>query len=108
MTSDALPYVERPAAGTPEGGLILLHGRGADEYDLDWSRTVIGGFSQGTVMSYAVGLGPNRPSRWDPRDAAMGRRAGSLPGAVRLRARTPRPRRTERRAAGRPNAASSR
>ena len=127
MTTEALPYVERPAAGTPEGALILLHGRGADEYDLqpvldaldperrllgvtfggplflppggrhwyvvprvgypdpatfnatyaqltatldgwlaehglDWSQTVIGGFSQGTVMSYAVGLGPGRPS----------------------------------------------
>lgn len=127
MTTEPLPYVERPAAGTPEGALILLHGRGADEYDLqpvlealdpqrrllgltvggplflppggrhwyvvprvgypdpdtfnatyaqltafldgwlaehglDWSQTVIGGFSQGTVMSYAVGLGPGRPS----------------------------------------------
>jgi phospholipase/carboxylesterase len=25
-------------------------------------RTVLGGFSQGTVMSYALGLGPDRPS----------------------------------------------
>ena len=24
----------RPAAGTPQGALILLHGRGADEHDL--------------------------------------------------------------------------
>jgi phospholipase/carboxylesterase len=117
----------RPAAGTPEGALILLHGRGADEHDLHglldvfdperrllgitpggplslppggrhwyvvprvgfpepqsfaatyegltatldgllgehgvgWDRTVIGGFSQGTVMSYAVGLGAGRPA----------------------------------------------
>jgi phospholipase/carboxylesterase len=116
----------RPAAGTPQGALILLHGRGADEHDLHplldvfdpqrrllgltpggplslppggrhwyvvprvgfpepatfgatyadlttllderlaehglgWDRTVLGGFSQGAVMSYAVGLGEGRP-----------------------------------------------
>ncbi|MBJ7331323.1 MAG: phospholipase [Solirubrobacteraceae bacterium] len=127
MANDALVQVERPAAGTPEGALILLHGRGADEHDLqpvlnaldperrlagltvggplflppggrhwyivprvgypdhdtftatyaqltahldgwlaeqglDWSQSVIGGFSQGAVMSYSVGLGPGRPS----------------------------------------------
>jgi phospholipase/carboxylesterase len=27
-----------------------------------WERTVVGGFSQGTVMSYAVGLGAGRPT----------------------------------------------
>lgn len=32
-----------------------------DELGLDWSKTVIGGFSQGTVMSYALGLGAGRP-----------------------------------------------
>jgi phospholipase/carboxylesterase len=32
-----------------------------EELALDWSRTVIGGFSQGGVMSYALGLGPGRP-----------------------------------------------
>jgi phospholipase/carboxylesterase len=116
----------RPTAGTPEGALILLHGRGADEndlhglldvfdpqrrllgltpggplslppggrhwyvvprvgfpepetfaatyadltallddqlaeHDVGWDRTVLGGFSQGAVMSYAVGLGSGRP-----------------------------------------------
>jgi phospholipase/carboxylesterase len=30
----SLVAVERPAAGTPAGALILLHGRGADEHDL--------------------------------------------------------------------------
>ena len=116
----------RPAAGTPEGVLVLLHGRGADEHDLfplldildperrllgatargplslppggahwyvvrrvgypdpetfhatypeltGWldgilaehgiahDRLVLGGFSQGSVMSYALGLGVDRP-----------------------------------------------
>ena len=32
-----------------------------DDLGLDWERTVIGGFSQGGVMSYAVGLGSDRP-----------------------------------------------
>jgi phospholipase/carboxylesterase len=112
----------RDAAGEPEGALVLLHGRGADENDLyplldlldperrllgvtpggphhlppggrHWyalggiptpdpttfyeaaprlaafldtlpvpmDRVVIGGFSQGTVMSWAMSLGPDRP-----------------------------------------------
>jgi phospholipase/carboxylesterase len=121
-----LVFRERPAAGDPQGALVLLHGRGADEHDLHplldvfdphrrlvgltpggplslppggrhwyvvprvgypepetfgatlaelagvldaqlaehgvgWERTVLGGFSQGAVMSYAVGLGAGRP-----------------------------------------------
>ena len=110
-----LRALERPAAGEPQGSLVLLHGRGADEYDLHalldavdpqrrlhgltprgplslppggahWYRLggiptpepetfwpsfealselldglprplVLGGFSQGTVMSWALGLG---------------------------------------------------
>jgi phospholipase/carboxylesterase len=116
----------RPAAGTPEGALVLFHGRGADELDLfplldafdperrvigatprgplslppggahwymlggigtpeaetffssygaasEWldgfvaeqelgfERVVLGGFSQGGVMTYALGLGAGRP-----------------------------------------------
>ncbi|HEY2935807.1 MAG TPA: hypothetical protein VGJ25_04355 [Gaiellaceae bacterium] len=118
----SLPYLTRPAAGEPEGALVLFHGRAADEHDLlplldlldperrltgytprgplsfppggahwyavreigypdpdtfatgygaaaEWldglpepiERTAIGGFSQGAVMSYALGLGANRP-----------------------------------------------
>jgi phospholipase/carboxylesterase len=114
--------LERPAAADPEGALVLLHGRGADEQDLfplldaldpernlhgytpraplslppggahwyhvprvgypdpetfrqgydaltEWfdalpfppERIVLGGFSQGAVMSYALGLGKGRP-----------------------------------------------
>jgi phospholipase/carboxylesterase len=117
----------RPAAGEPEGALVLLHGRGADENDLyglldqldpdgrlvgvtpraplslppggaHWyavyrvgfpdpdtfwptfeglcawydalperlgfpaDRIVLGGFSQGCVMAYALGLAAGRPS----------------------------------------------
>jgi phospholipase/carboxylesterase len=111
---------ERPADGTPEGALVLVHGRGADERDLlglldaldperrlhgfcprgplellpggahwyvvdrvgfpdapsfaegyaalsafvdslPYDRIVLGGFSQGAVMSFAVGLGEGRP-----------------------------------------------
>ena len=124
----ALEHVERPAAGDPEGLLVLHHGRGSDERDLigladvldpagrlhvvsprgpltlpgwpgyHWyvvprvgypdpetfrssyaelaalhdslrertgvgpERTVLGGFSMGSVMSYALGLGPDRPA----------------------------------------------
>ena len=124
----SLIYRERPAAGTPEGLLVLHHGRGADENDLlgladvldperrlhvvtpggllqlpgwpgkhwyvvpkvgfpdpetfraaydalsrfhdeTWERTgttpaqtVFGGFSMGSVMSYSLGLGPDRPA----------------------------------------------
>ena len=113
----------RPAAGEPEGALVLLHGRGADENDLfplldfldpgrkllgitprgpfsfppggahwyalrevgypdpptfqdtygrltEWldglgflpESIALGGFSQGSVMSYALSLGKGRPS----------------------------------------------
>ena len=124
----SLVYQERPADGTPEGLLVLHHGRGADEHDLlgladvldperrlhvvtpggplqvpgwpgkhwylvprvgypdpdtfraayadlarfhdeTWERTgttpantVFGGFSMGSVMSYSLGLGPDRPA----------------------------------------------
>jgi len=123
-----LVFRERPAAGDPEGVLVLNHGRGADEIDLlgladaldparqllvvtprapltlpgmpgfHWyvvprvghpdpasfaaavdalgalhdalwertglgpQRTILGGFSQGTVMSYALGLHGERPA----------------------------------------------
>lgn len=124
---DLLDHQLRPARGEPEGALVLMHGRGADEFDLlplldgldpgrrlvgivpraplalppggfhwyisrrvgypdretffaayaalarftaalpsalgvPWSHTVIGGFSMGAVMSYALALGSGRPS----------------------------------------------
>jgi phospholipase/carboxylesterase len=126
MSVDSLVHRLRPAAGTPEGALVLFHGRGTDEDDLfplldvldpdrrllgatprgplslppggahwyivrrigfpdadtfhavypraaGWldalleehgvphDRAVLGGFSQGTVMSYVLGLGAGRP-----------------------------------------------
>jgi phospholipase/carboxylesterase len=128
MSGERSPILHqtRPAAATPAGALVLLHGRGADELDLaplldildpeqrlvglaprgplalppggahwyavreigfpdpgtflptfaqlsDWldgaleevgvdaGRTVFGGFSQGAVMSYALGLAAGRP-----------------------------------------------
>jgi phospholipase/carboxylesterase len=125
-SQELLQSRERPAAGQPEGLLVLFHGRGADEHDLfplldvldperrllgvtprgplslppggahwyavreigypdpetfsaafrrtaGWldklteetgippGRTVLGGFSQGAVMTYALGLGDGRP-----------------------------------------------
>ncbi len=130
-----LSYLERPAAATPEGALVLLHGRGADEHDLfplldaldperrllgvtprgpltlppggaHWyrlggiptpdpgtffptleaaaaflddlplpiDRVVLGGFSQGAVMSWALGLGAGRP-----RPAAIIALSGFMP-----------------------------
>jgi phospholipase/carboxylesterase len=123
---DALAHDVRTARGEPDGALVLLHGRGADELDLvpllgeldperrfvgvtpraplrlsggfhwyvsravghpdhdtfhraydllagwldalpeaigvPWSRTVLGGFSMGAVMAYALGLGAGRPA----------------------------------------------
>jgi phospholipase/carboxylesterase len=130
-----LTALERPAEGEPEGLLVLLHGRGADEQDLfplldlldpqrrllgvtprgplalppggahwyvvheigypdpetflptfaaltGWldglgfapERTVIGGFSQGAVMTYALGLAAGRP-----RPAALVALSGFMP-----------------------------
>jgi phospholipase/carboxylesterase len=133
--NEALRALVREAAGEPEGALVLLHGRGADEHDLyplldaldperrllgltpraplslppggaHWyalheigfpdpptftetypraaawldsigvplERTVLGGFSQGAVMTYALGLGAGRP-----RPAALIALSGFIP-----------------------------
>ena len=133
--AEALRYLERAAAGDPEGALVLFHGRGADEYDLfplldaldperrllgitprgplslppggaHWyrlggiptpdpgtffpsyeaaasfldalpvtiERVVVGGFSQGAVMSWALSLGLGRP-----RPAAVIALSGFMP-----------------------------
>jgi phospholipase/carboxylesterase len=54
-----------PRVGYPDPA-TFAEGYGAlteflDGLGLDWSRTILGGFSQGTVMSYATGLGAGRP-----------------------------------------------
>ena len=137
--SGGIEALTRPAAGDPEGLLVLFHGRGADEHDLyplldaldpegrllgvtprgplsfppggahwyalhelgypdpatfhetyprvaDWldgvgeaygvppERTILGGFSQGAVMTYALGLGRGRP-----RPAALVALSGFVP-----------------------------
>jgi len=139
LPTDALAHLSRPAAGDPEGLLVLFHGRGADEHDLyplldlldpdrrlhgvtprgplrlppggahwyavqeigfpdpatftptydlvgEWldalregtgipaEQTVLGGFSQGAVMTYALGLGRDRP-----RPAALVALSGFVP-----------------------------
>jgi phospholipase/carboxylesterase len=48
-------------AGSYAALTVFLDGLLA-ERGIDWSRTVVGGFSMGAVMSYAVGLGLGRPS----------------------------------------------
>ena len=133
--AEALRSLERPAEGEPQGALVLLHGRGADEVDLfplldaldpdrrllgitpraplslppggaHWyrlggiptpdpgtffpsfeaaaafldalpvpmERVVLGGFSQGAVVSWALGLGTGRP-----RPAAIVALSGFMP-----------------------------
>jgi len=60
-----VPRVGYPDPATFAGSYTALTGF-ADgllaERGIDWNRTVIGGFSMGAVMSYAVGLGTGRPS----------------------------------------------
>jgi phospholipase/carboxylesterase len=138
---DPITAVVRPAARAPEGALVLLHGRGADEHDLvplldaldpgarlvgvtaraplalppggrhwyvvrelgypdpatflpvveaagawldtlpgqlgvPYERTVVGGFSQGCVMSWALALGRGRP-----RPAGVIALSGFMPSA---------------------------
>lgn len=60
-----VPRVGHPDPATFAHSYALLTGF-LDEllagHAIGWDRTVIGGFSMGAVMSYAVGLGPARPS----------------------------------------------
>ena len=59
-----------PQVGYPEpetfhnayGLLTKFLDRTLQERSIPWERTVLGGFSMGAVMSYAVGLGEGRPN----------------------------------------------
>jgi phospholipase/carboxylesterase len=60
----AVPRVGFPDPATfaaTYADLTALLDRQLAEHGVGWDRTVVGGFSQGAVMSYAVGLGAGRP-----------------------------------------------
>jgi phospholipase/carboxylesterase len=60
-----VPQVGYPDPGTFAASYRLLTGFTdalLSERGIGWDRTVIGGFSMGAVMSYAVALGEGRPS----------------------------------------------
>ncbi len=56
-----VPRVGFPEPQTFAASYAALGALLDDEIGVDWSKTVVGGFSQGTVMSYALGLGGDRP-----------------------------------------------
>ena len=56
----AVPRVGYPDPATFAHGFRSLTAF-LDGLGLDWDRTILGGFSQGTVMAYATGLGEGRP-----------------------------------------------
>lgn len=56
-----VPRVGFPDPATFTSSLEALGRTLDEELAVDWSCTVVGGFSQGTVMSYALGLGAGRP-----------------------------------------------
>ena len=58
----------------------------AADNDISWDRVVLGGFSQGAVMTYALGLGERRP-----RPAALLALSGFIPTVAGLRLDLERP-----------------
>ncbi len=55
-------YPELDTFTSSYGDLAELHDELWRRTGIDPERTVLGGFSMGTVMSYALGLGPDRPA----------------------------------------------
>jgi phospholipase/carboxylesterase len=66
---DGYRWYETPRVGHPDpatfhssyAALSALHDELSERIGLTAAQTVLGGFSMGTVMSYALGLGPDRP-----------------------------------------------
>lgn len=54
-------YPDHDTFHAARGALAELHDRLWEETAVEPSRTVLGGFSMGTVMSYAMALGADRP-----------------------------------------------
>jgi phospholipase/carboxylesterase len=60
----AVPQVGFPDASSFRASYMRLaewHDALPDALGVPWERTILGGFSMGAVMSYALGLGPDRP-----------------------------------------------
>ena len=57
-----VPRIGFPDPQTFGATYALLQRTLDEELGVDWATTVVGGFSQGTVMSYALGLGAGRPA----------------------------------------------
>lgn len=57
-----VPRVGHPDPATFDASFAQLGRTLDEEIGVDWATTVVGGFSQGTVMSYALGLGAGRPA----------------------------------------------
>jgi len=55
-------YPDRQSFEAAREGLAELHDRLWEESGVGPERTVLGGFSMGAVMSYAMGLGADRPA----------------------------------------------
>lgn len=55
-------YPDRPTFEAARAALADLHDRLWDESGVGPERTVLAGFSMGAVMSYAMGLGSDRPA----------------------------------------------
>jgi phospholipase/carboxylesterase len=57
-----VPRVGYPDHDTFHASYELLQREVPELTGVPWERTIVGGFSQGTVMSYSLGLGAGRPT----------------------------------------------